>query len=306
MAASERRAAIVLGTVIVAVLILGVWLWLPRLRGGGETGSPAPSAAVTPAPGPAAPPAPASGDAALAERPIDLGAYDRDTPAGPAGRDPFTPPLAARTAQPTRVAYPVRRPLTPAPRRTNDLAPLLPGGDLAVRPAGVPAPPEPPIELKGVIPGDPAIAVVNIGGEVHYKQEGDSLGAGLRIARITEAGAVIQRAGRNVVLDVGHTLPQAPAPSPVVAPSPVPAPTPHVEKPPVEKPTAPRAAERAASEAPANRAVRRSSASEAPDVTVSAKPKPAPVRRSRVRHRRVTSESSSDRPLEGHFVGRRL
>jgi len=134
-------------------------------------------------------------------------------PPAPA-RDPFKPPVSTRvTSGSPRPSVPPRASVRPGPR------PALPvfeypgsglprSGDLP--PAEV-APPLPAVALKGVITGDPAIAVVEIDGQTFYKQEGESLGHSLSLRKISEAGVVIQRSlprGRkNYILAVGHSLP---------------------------------------------------------------------------------------------------
>jgi hypothetical protein len=63
----------------------------------------------------------------------------------------------------------------------------------------------PLIELQGVVPGVPAIAVLKVGDQTYHKHEGDRLESGVIVARITEAGVILQLDRRNISLEIGHT-----------------------------------------------------------------------------------------------------
>lgn len=72
--------------------------------------------------------------------------------------------------------------------------------------APAPPPPPPPIELKGVITGEPPVAVVYVNGEMLHKQKGDLLAEGLKITRISEEGIVISYYEKSYAIAVGRTL----------------------------------------------------------------------------------------------------
>jgi hypothetical protein len=139
--------------------------------------------------------------------------YSDLNPPLPATRDPFKPPVAAALPPELQDSPPTRSAQTNAPApppqntaREPNYPPLpdaFPPGRITVQP--VAPPPLPTIELKGVISGEPSIAVVNIEGQTSYRQEGDTLPGNLRIARITEAGIVLRHGRRNIVLEVGHS-----------------------------------------------------------------------------------------------------
>ena len=119
-------------------------------------------------------------------------------------RDTFTPPSASGHASPQAQAKPVQT--VPHP-----VGPVLPGGPGAgLVPVGVaPAPVLPPIELKGVILGDPAIAVLSVSGEVVQRQVGDTIAPGLKLESITDAGISVQEGNKRVSITVGHMMANA-------------------------------------------------------------------------------------------------
>jgi hypothetical protein len=215
---------------LLSVLILAALAWIPYyllvLR-------PMPAAPEQPATDPeaqkmaATPPAPGGTTAnltpaqanALLELNSDL------NPPLPVSRDPFKPPVAAALPPDLQNNPPTRSAQTNSPsvlRQNTAREPVYqplpdtfpPGPRITVQP--VAPPPLPKIELKGVISGEPSIAVVNVEGQTSYKQEGDALPGSLRIARISEAGIVLRHGKRNIVLEVGHSTeaPQRTADSP--------------------------------------------------------------------------------------------
>lgn len=203
---------------LLSVLIVAVLGWIPYYL---LVVRPAPVAPQQPATDPeaqkmAAPP-PAPGAAAPGLTPAQANAllelYSDLNPPLPVTRDPFKPPVAAALPPELQSSPPTRSAQTnpPAPPRPNmvrepiyqPLPDAFPPGRITIQP--VAPPPLPKIELKGVITGDPSIAVVNVEGQTSYRQEGETLPGNLRIARITEAGIVLRLGRRNIVLEVGHS-----------------------------------------------------------------------------------------------------
>ncbi len=139
----------------------------------------------------------------------------------PSTRDPFRPPagIAGAAIRVTGDTAPVRY-----DNRRPDMR--LPGG--LNRFEGMESPlsiarverPTPTVELKGVIPGDPSLAIVNIDGQLFYKYIGESVGDGWAISRITEAGILLRQGQSTLDLQVGHTVKPAamPPPAPVRTP----------------------------------------------------------------------------------------
>lgn len=151
-------------------------------------------------------------------------------------RDPFKPPVPTVVGPPTQPPPPAK-PSAPsiAAKPSEPVLPIWsePGSRLpgSIGPVLVPPPTTPVIELKGVIPGEPAIAVVNVEGQTLTRQEGEMVADGYFIAKITEAGIVLKRGKRNILLNVGHST----QPSATATPrAPTPAPTPSGSSPPVQ------------------------------------------------------------------------
>jgi len=211
---------------IAGVAAYGVWSVLQRSR------PPAPAPQTLTAGAPAAPFGTPAGVETTPRAQPGIADLDANSPPPPAStRDPFRPPV------PTAVATPPQAPAyrVGARSRRTESPPVWappplpqPGGPLGLAPAEVAAPPAPAIELKGVIAGDPAIAVVAVEGQTTYRQEGELVAGGWSVARISEAGVVMKRGRTNRILPVGHAMraadPKAPdAPSPPAAvPSPRP------------------------------------------------------------------------------------
>ncbi|HXG24599.1 MAG TPA: hypothetical protein VNJ09_08610 [Chthonomonadales bacterium] len=143
------------------------------------------------------------------------------------GRDPFKPPVPTVVGPPAQPPPPTKppspsvtaRPSEPMLQIWSEPSGRMPGG---IGPVLVSPPAAPVIELKGVIPGEPAIAVVNVGGQTVTRQEGEMVAEGYFIAKITEAGIVLKRGKRNILLNVGHSTqpegtsrPGPPTPAPV-------------------------------------------------------------------------------------------
>jgi hypothetical protein len=66
--------------------------------------------------------------------------------------------------------------------------------------------PLPSVELKGVILGDPAIAVLSVNGEVLQLQVGETIAAGLKLAAISDAGISIQDGKKRISVTLGHMM----------------------------------------------------------------------------------------------------
>lgn len=229
----DRPRIVLLSLAIVGVVAYMLIFVLPRLTRRramvAATSTPAATAFNAPALGPDL-----SGENVMARReqnPADIDAESSIPPAP--SRDPFTPPVRMLTASagpPPSVSRPPGKPVRPGPSPGLPHWPPSTGslqGD-GLSPAPVEPPPLPNVELKGVIAGEPAVAVVNVDGQTFYKQEGESLGQGLSLKKISEAGVVIQRAlpgsRKNYILAVGHALKAEPGrrAAPPLSTSPVP------------------------------------------------------------------------------------
>lgn len=147
--------------------------------------------------------------AARLPNPADL--EDETGMHGPPGRDPFTP----AKGQPDPNA---RDQAAPPPRTRTESYPtqLIPRGQLfgggfgPSTPAPVAKPEAPAITLKGVLVGSTPMAVVEVNGQIFYKQQGERLPGGLTVGQITEAGIVLKGSGEDQRLQVGHTTRPAP------------------------------------------------------------------------------------------------
>jgi hypothetical protein len=191
----EKQKAIVLGLGLVGVLLYFVVFVIPKL--GGPKADPAEAAAAeqaaaTAAAAAAAQAAPVAGTTTTAA-PIDLYA-DLEAPI-PATSDPFSPLIPPAGEGPV---VPIRQAPAMQSFAANNLS-----GKLGVAPVLPPS--WPLIELQGVVPGEPAIAVLKVGDQTYHKHEGDRLDSGVVIARITEAGVILQLDKRNISLEIGHS-----------------------------------------------------------------------------------------------------
>jgi hypothetical protein len=140
---------------------------------------------------------------------------DDDLGVPPAPRDSFTPPPTE--GKPAIPGQPVLGPKSgglagagPAP--AAGLMPIgIPGGQggpgALVQGPPVPIkPPLPPIELKGVILGDPALAVISVNGEVVQRQVGDTISGDLKLAKIEDAGITVVDGKKCSKITVGHMM----------------------------------------------------------------------------------------------------
>src|SRR5579884_4523182 len=226
----DRKRLIGLGAAIVLVLGYGVVFIIPRAVGSSH-GTPRPAApTIVPASLPGA--QAAVGVPGTAQPTPDKTAVAQDLSVPPpAERDPFEPPVAARPVNRFLAAPHLapRRPAPPGPsvlpRDTRPklaaIAPPVP----AAAPTTSPTPPEQPvIELKGVVLGQPTIAVLRLDGQIFDKKEKERLRNGWLVEHIAETGVVLKAGTRRITLEVGHAWPPAkagqetPAP-PTVAPA---------------------------------------------------------------------------------------
>src|SRR5581483_8285141 len=126
-------------------------------------------------------------------------------PAGviaPAGMSRTAPPPVRAAAAPTTTPGPSVLPMAARPT-AMPMAPTL--RPLATAP--IAAPPPAVIELKGVILGQPDVAVLSIDGQTFYKKEGDRLPDGQLLLRIAAGGITLKYGAKHILLEVGHTYP---------------------------------------------------------------------------------------------------
>ena len=312
VSAQDRPKVVILTVAIVAMVAVAVARLYPLLSGGGAA-TPAPAASSQPTSTQAG--ARLSPEEALEARQTMLEQLEAsDTPRGPAGRDPFRPPPGAvSTAQAV-----ARQAPTPPVERSRPVGGLPSGEyqppspafpDLASRPAPVALPPLPQVTVRGVISGDPAVAILTIGQQTFHKMEGEPLGGGLVLARITDYGVVIKYGKRNYPVDVGHSV--QPERSPASGSAPITQPRRDAEpgRGAVAVPVraeAPTAEPATTAEAPAPSPSSASSATTPPSAgesTASAAERPAAAARPRVR--RSTRRIVRPQPVY-RFSGRRL
>jgi len=227
----DRPKVIVLSVLIVFCILYFFVMILPRLlHAGSQAPHPNQAAGTTPPPTPAvsAAPVPAGGPATgspmtLAQRQIGSDA-DTDPSGGPypsPTRDPFRPPTPPPSAMQPPVLQPPHatqvadvRPIKPAVLPSISLPPL--GGPDSSSPKGPGGPaasaapaPLPEVALKGVIPGNPAVAVLQMGTETLHKYPGELLAPDLRLSRVTDEGVVLKHGKQSITLDVGHSTKDA-------------------------------------------------------------------------------------------------
>ncbi len=208
----DRNKLIVLGAAVVLVLLYGAIFVLPHLgeKPAASTAQPAAAAATV-----ASNPSTAAANGSAPAAPGAVTAFsDEDTNVSPvAARDPFKPPVPKIVpGQAQKAAAAKSRPVPPGPsilpvaaRPQPTTASMIPTAPVA------PPPPQPVIELKGVILGNPAIAVLDVQGQVYHSKVGDRLPNGLLLARITEAGILLKSGPRRIMLEVGHAFPPEPS-----------------------------------------------------------------------------------------------
>jgi len=126
----------------------------------------------------------------------------------PALRDPFARPAGVpAVAPPPRRAATVPAPLAVEPLLPSLAAPVPPTGTPVATPAASSAEPVPSITLKGVIAGEPPVAVVEVDGQTFYKLQGEQLGdERTTLVHISDGGIVVRAGSRNYTLDVGSSV----------------------------------------------------------------------------------------------------
>jgi hypothetical protein len=131
----------------------------------------------------------------------------------PPPRDSFAPPPSVAKAPNAPPPALGQKPGAPAVATAEPGGGLMPIG-MPVGPGGPPTPgtpapakpPLPPIELKGVILGDPAIAVISINGEVVQRQVGDTIFGDLKLAKIADVGITVVEANKYTKITVGKMM----------------------------------------------------------------------------------------------------
>lgn len=222
----EDRPKVIALSIAIAFLILYFFFSVvPKVLESGKTQAPAP---VTSAPhADATPPATPVGSistgtpvamatgATGAGRSPSLDAEANTTggsfPAAP--RDPFQPPVPTEPAGAPRSGV---APVKPASFHAASIIPTTPLPNIGASISGAgteplkvmpaPPPPLPDVTLKGVMPGNPAVAVLAVAGQTLSLQEGEEMSPGVRITHIAEAGVVLQQGKNRFILEVGHTL----------------------------------------------------------------------------------------------------
>ncbi|MEP6755680.1 MAG: hypothetical protein ABJA67_09280 [Chthonomonadales bacterium] len=212
----DKQKAMAIGAMLVAVVIYFVVFVIPKLTAPAEkTGKSSSGSAATS--GPTTQVAAQVG-ALVPQNPESKGSdlYADYEPNPAAGRDPFT----ALHVAPDEAVKIARATANPLPSMGSNFGGANNAG-MKVMPIG--APNWPAIELQGVMPGDPAMAVLKIGDQVYLKHAGDRLDAGVIISRITESGVTLKLASRTMVLDIGHsTQIERPGATPATNPAAVP------------------------------------------------------------------------------------
>jgi hypothetical protein len=209
----DRKKLIVLGLASVACVIYAIVFFLMRR---GEIGTVAPGATTHRVVTASLPGTAASGSAVPASpTPApDSDATDQDTRAAlTPTRDPFRPPVnegranpLAGTTSPSSARPPVLRPSILPMTTRPQVAPVTPPPANGLPPFAIAPATQPAIELKGVILGKPAIAVLSVDGQTFYSKVKDRLPAGMRLTQITETGVLIRTGARTIMLDVGHSI----------------------------------------------------------------------------------------------------
>jgi hypothetical protein len=214
----DRGKILLLSVAIVALTGYFIAAVLPRLINRDGDIPVVATAAGYSAARPSSVPAEQAAGASIQEFPSQSPLADLDvenSPPGPATRDPFRPPAPVRLAK-TEVpgASPPR--VTPPPTLLREQAhlnalPLLRGsssllfGSRSVAPAEIGPPPVPLVQLKGVVMGNPTIAVMSMDGQTFSKQVGERIAMGWSVASISEAGIVLKGYRESIVLGVGHS-----------------------------------------------------------------------------------------------------
>ncbi len=203
----DRPKLIGLSVALAGVFGYVLFALVPRLMAGGggvsHSDQPPPPLTSVSATTAASPAATSDASAALPDQDM------APVPASPV-RDSFEPPPAA-----SHPAAPAQQPAQVKPAAPTIVQPLGPGapapGPIAA-PAAPIAPPQPSVELKGVILGEPAVAVISINGEVVLRQVGETIQGAMKLTKISDVGITVQDGKRNVSITVGHMMASATAP----------------------------------------------------------------------------------------------
>ncbi len=143
--------------------------------------------------------------ATLAGKPVLPGA----APVAVAARaaDPFWRPLAVAMQPPKIDAY-HGKPATPSIAPSSETRPAL--APISVPPIAPPLLPE--MELQGTVLDETAIAVLRVGGQTRFMQEGDLLEGGWALVRIHGSAVLLRKGRREIHLTVGQWRPQEMSP----------------------------------------------------------------------------------------------
>lgn len=202
----ERPKVIALAAAIVLVFCIFGFTVVPRLLPHGPNGellhnSAPPVVAATP---PTAAPAPALSPGV----PAPAGA----TPAtgtlaapSPTATDPFWRPLAL-SLQPQKTNFAPPRKIVPPPVLTAK--PGFAARTGAMKLAPIAPPPMPEVSLQGIVQDETAMAVLTVGGQAKFMKVGEKLDGGWVLIGIQTASVVLRQGRREVVLNLGQTLPR--------------------------------------------------------------------------------------------------
>ncbi len=207
----DKPKLIALSVSIVLVICLFCRLVIPRMLINNAVNAPAQqhiAAASVSAVAPAVP---------TVEKPNAAAVPTVTSTATPA--DPFWRPLALAMKSPrieeTRVAKPVTAPVPPV-----DLGTPLHTKPVSVTVAPIAPPPLPDVEFQGTVRDETAMAVLRVGGQTRFMQEGEMLEGGWSLVRIQTNSVLLRQGSREVVLTLGQShiqeaQPTSPAPAPV-------------------------------------------------------------------------------------------
>jgi hypothetical protein len=131
-----------------------------------------------------------------------------------AGRNPFTPVIAARTASAPRSAPPAMVAALP-PTRLPPIEPMPlqlfgppdePSAPGVITPAPEPTPAEAPLRLTGVIYGDPSMAIIRKGDKRYFVRPGDPVGNRYMVQSIARRQVVLASSQGTLRLDLTGRL----------------------------------------------------------------------------------------------------
>lgn len=210
----DQKKLVGLGIAIVLVLVYGVVFVLPGMSKKTPVRAATPQVTQTSLTTP--PPTNTEAGTETASPALSALQDDPNAPLTPS-RDPFTPPAGA--------IAPAGASKTPPPPPARVAPATTPGPSvmpLSARPSAMPiaptvrpplatapivAPPPAVVELKGVVLGQPDVAVLSIDGQTFYKKEGDRLPDGQLLLKIAAGGILLKYGPKRVLLEVGHAYP---------------------------------------------------------------------------------------------------